>query len=172
MKLRFRKKNRPPQVPPTYVRFIVDLPRDKVARGLLMRVDNHGPEIVQEEGDVLENLGTKLEILYDPSNHGCEYNRPWVVVFDVSFTWRGQSFGQEGPALVNECGLIFPNGRTPWAQDVKVIKDRIVWGTRVKPTAKQIVQVVQESQRQVEELMRDYWFNLKAELIRKPQERP
>lgn len=170
-------KRRKPQPQPTgfeppvhpFCRCILDLPRDQVARGLLLHLDERGAQVVQEEGEILESLGHRVEVHFDPYRIGCVHVRPWVVVFDVSYTWRGQSFGPEGPALVKECGLTFPNRRTPWADDVKVFEDRIAWGTRKRPTAGQIAQVIQEAERQVDDLMRAYWFNLKAELVHKPR---
>lgn len=143
-------------------RVIMDLPAGFAGKGFLLRVNGDGrpPEIVQEEAEVLESLGTKLEIGYDPNFRG---SWPWFILFEVSYTWRGNTFGQEIIDLVKECGLNFPPDRG----EFKVHEDgRVFWASQVRPTAEQIVQVIQEAQRQVEAIVRSYWFNLKAELVR------
>lgn len=121
------------------------------------------PEAV--EATILDRLDHKVEVGFDPNFRG---SFPWFVSFDVSFTWRGESFGLEGPALVRECGVMFPNARMPWVQEFRMTEDnRFVWASYVRPTAHQIAQVVQETQRQVEDYMRAFWFDKKSDLVRK-----
>jgi hypothetical protein len=155
-----RKKADPiPNRPPSHIRTIVDLPREMVERGVLVRVTEGGPELVPSLFEVLAALDSKIEVGYDPNWRG---SYAWFVIFDVSYTWRGRSFGEEGVALVKEIGLdVFPSN-----QEFKIADDgRITWFAQEPPKPEQIAQVVKTTQRQVENIIRQYWFLNKAALV-------
>ena len=160
MKFKFWKKQKPEAklepTPPTRVKTLVDLPAALVERGVLIRIDEDGPRPVEEEGVVLERLGVAVSVVYDPTAHGNEHRRPWIVRAPMEFNYKGQCFGVDGPKLVASIGLEFPNAATPWASEVVLEDGVLAWKCRARPDAEEVAQVVQEAQRQVAQIMRRY----------------
>lgn len=161
MKILFirRKKNQPekPEQPKPEIN-ILALPKSLIAKGVLVRVTEEGAEILEPEGAVLERLGLPVTVLYDPDAR--RYNeppRPWVVRSKLEYTYKGQCFGIDAPKLVKSIGLEFPNAATPWAYGVEVEEEgALAWHCSGRPDAKEIAQVIEEAQRQVEGIMKRY----------------
>ena len=155
MKNPFRRK-RKPQGPPTHVRVILDLPRAKVEAGVLMRIDEDGPAILEPAWQIFNRLNVKFSIEYDP--YVChDLKQYWTVTFKPEYSYRGRTFGSNGTKVVREIGLIFPNKALPWGSDVRVQDDgHVAWRTSCYPEPEQIAEVVNEASRQVTEIIRDY----------------
>jgi len=161
----FKRKHNPQPEPaidkavnePSRTKVLVDIPNGLAERGVLIRIDRNGPRPVQEEGPVIESLGVPVTVLYDPHSWGSAVRRPWVVQAKLTFNYKGQCFGVDGPALVKSIGLEFPNALTPWAEHVEISADGFVmWARLARPEAEDVVKFVQEAQRQVERIMKHY----------------
>ncbi len=159
MKLKFWKRNPKPQgdKPQGIKLEMVAFIQPKAAiEGKIVRFSDGQAEVLEDEGTVLERLGVAVSVIYDPTAHGQEFRRPWVIHAPLEYNWKGHCYGADGPAVVKGVGLEFPNAATPWANDVDLEDGVLTWRLRARPDAEQIAQVVQEAQRQVAHIMRRY----------------
>lgn len=161
MKNPFKQNRKPVEPKPEPTRpemAVLVVPKALADKGFFAFITTEGAHILEPEGPALERLGRAVTVLYDPeARRYTEPAKPWVVRSSLDYTYKGQCFGVDGPALVKGIGLEFPNVATPWASGVEVEEaGALAWRRSTRPDAKEIVQVVEEAQRQVERIMKHY----------------
>jgi len=131
-------------------RVVLDLPVAALKEGIDIHFDERGARPIEKETPPdLSALGVRFEVGYDPNFRG---SFDWRVAFMPSYTFRGQCFGVDGAALVNEVGLEIPHGA-----EVKVADDGLItWFTQGRPTDDQVETFVRGTQKQIENIMREY----------------
>lgn len=134
------------------------IPDHEFQPGNLYQVTEDGGnlEVIEPPWKVFERLNMRLTIEYDP--HVDYEGRTWYyMTFVPEYHYRGQSFGPDATKVVKEIGLEFPNRACPETSRVEVKEDgKVVWQNPYWPEAGEIEKVVQETRRQVCEIIRDY----------------
>lgn len=132
---------------------------DKVFKvGMTVRFEEEGVKVLEPAWEIFRRLNVKLAIEFDPyvCHDGKQY---WNVTFTPEYHYRGRSYGLNGIAAVKEIGFAFQSGfdedfGTP---NVTVQDDgRVIWRTTWYPEAKQIEIIINEVNRQVADIIRDF----------------
>jgi hypothetical protein len=131
------------------------LPRAQV-EGKLLRVEEGQLEILKPAFQVFKELDTKITVTYDPYIHH-DMHKYTDVTFIPNYYYHGRGWGNESVKAVQEIGLEFPNQACPWASEVKVNDDGgVTWRAAFYPEPEQIATVVEEVNRQILEILRDF----------------
>jgi hypothetical protein len=124
--------------------------------GKLFRVEEDRLKILKPAFQVFKELDTKISVTYDPYIHH-DMHQYTEITFIPNYYYHGRGLGKESVNAVHEIGLEFPNHACPWASEVKVNNDGgVTWRATFYPEAEQIATVVEEVNRQILEILRDF----------------
>lgn len=161
MKNYFKRNRKPEPTPDQGPKIGLDmnvlaLPKSAIEKGVYLYVTPDGAQVMKHPYTVFKELNTKLSIEFDP--YVCYDGRQyWEVTFVPEYYYQGRSYGLNGTKAVKEIGVTFPNGATPDAENVSVKDDgRITWRASYYPEPEKIAAVVNEANRQVAEILRDF----------------